>query len=109
MFRFKKKYCRDDLTYNTTAFRKITSLKQTIGTNAIHNNEKLALMPSLTTKNLWKLKIILIQESVSHAIQHIAFAVNNLFQQEYPKAIEIARHLKSTIKSTVKAALLFIY
>ena len=49
------------------------------------------------------------QESVSHTIQHVAFAVNNLFQQQHPKAIKTTKGLKSTIESTLKAASLFIY
>ena len=34
-------------------------------------------------KNLWKLKIIIIQESVSHAIQHVAFAVSNFLSTTF--------------------------
>ena len=56
------------------AFRKGTSVKQIIGTNTIHNNEKL--------------RIIIIQESVSHATQHVAFAVNNLFEEQHSKVIK---------------------
>ena len=53
--------------------------------------------------------MIIIQESVSHAIQHVAFAVNNLFQQQHSKVIKPTKRLKSTIESTAKAASLFIY
>ena len=47
------------------------------------------------------------QESVSHAIQHVAFTVSNLFQQ-HSKTIKPTKRLKSTIESTAKAASLFI-
>ena len=48
------------------------------------------------------------QESVFHAMQHVVFAVNNLFQQQDSKVIKPKKRLKSTIEWTVKAALLFI-
>ena len=76
------------------AFRKGTSLKQITGTNTIHNNKKLT---------------IIIQEHMPHAIQHVTFAVNNLLQQQHSRVINQAKCLKSTIKSTVKAASLFTY
>ena len=41
--------------------------------------KSLALIPFIITKNLKKLKITIIQESVSHVLQHLASAVNNLF------------------------------
>ena len=44
-----------------------------------------------------------------HAIQHVTFAVNNLLQQQHSRVINQAKCLKSTIKSTVQAALLFTY
>ena len=53
--------------------------------------------------------MIIIQESVSHAIQHVAFAVNNLFQQQHSKEVKPKKRFKSTIQSNVKAALLFIH
>ena len=37
------------------------------------------------------------QESVSHAIQHGDFAVNNLFQQQHSKVIKPTESLNSTI------------
>ena len=49
------------------------------------------------------------QESVSHAIQHGDFAVNNLFQQQHSKVIKPTESLNSTIESTVKAASFVIY
>ena len=49
------------------------------------------------------------QENVYHAIQHVAFAVYNLFQQQHSKVIKPTKRLKSTIERTVKAASLFIY
>ena len=49
------------------------------------------------------------QESVFHAIQHVAFSVSNLFQQQHSKVIKSTKRLKSTIESTAKAASLFIY
>ena len=41
---------------------------------------------------------------MSHAIQHVAFAVNNLFQQQHAKVIKPKKRLKSTLESTVKVA-----
>ena len=52
---------------------------------------------------------MIIQESVSHAIQHVAFAVSNLFQQQHSKLIKPTKHLKSTTESAAKAASIFIY
>ena len=49
------------------------------------------------------------QESVFHAIEHVAFFVSNLFQQQYSKVIKPTKRLKSTTESSQKAALLFIY
>ena len=49
------------------------------------------------------------QESVSHAIQHVAFAVSDLFQQQHSKVIKPEKRLKSTTEYTAKAAWLFIY
>ena len=49
------------------------------------------------------------QESVSHAMQHVVFAVNNLFQQQHSEVIKPTKRLKFTKEWTVKAALLFIY
>ena len=46
---------------------------------------------------------------MSYAIQHVAFVVSNLFQQQHSKVITPTKHLKSTIESTAKAASLFIY
>ena len=46
---------------------------------------------------------------MSHAIQHVAFAVCNLFQQQHSKVIKPTKRIKSTIESTTKAASLFIY
>ena len=46
---------------------------------------------------------------MSHAIQNVAFAVNNLFQQKHSKVIKPTELLKSSIKSTVKPASLFTY
>ena len=94
----KSKLKKTFSTLPIIAFRKDTSLKQIIGTNTIHNNEKLK-----------KLKIIIIQESVSHSIQHVAFAISNLFQQQDSKVIKATKRLKSTIESTAKTASLFIY
>ena len=48
-------------------------------------NKSLAQIPSITMKNLDRLKIFIVHESVSHAIQHVAFAVNNLFQRQHSK------------------------
>ena len=56
-----------------------------------------------------KLKIIIIHESVSHAIQSVTFSVSNLFQQQHSKVIQSTKRLKSAIESTGKADLLFIY
>ena len=42
---------------------------------------------------------------MSHAIQNVAFAVNNLLQQQHSKVIKSTKHFKSTIKSTAKVAL----
>ena len=84
-------------TFNTLpiiAFREITSLKQIIGTSTIHNNEKL-----IKTK----------KEGVYHAIQHVAFASSNLFQQIHSKVIKPTKRLKPTTGSTAKAASLIIY
>ena len=81
-----------------TAFRKDAGLKQIIGRNTIHDN-----------KNLETLKIIINQESVSHAIQNVALPVNNLSQQKYSKVIKPTKLFKSSIKSTVKAVSLFTY
>ena len=80
------------------AFRKGTSLKQIIDTNTIHNNEKLIK----TKNNHHTVKCV-------PCNQHIAFAVSNLFQQQHSKVIKPTKHLKSTMESTAKAALLFIY
>ena len=52
---------------------------------------------------------MIIQESVTHAIRHVAFTVNNLFQQQHSEVIKPAKRLKSTIESTVKEASLFMY
>ena len=51
------------------------------------------------------------QKSVSHAIQNVAFAINNFFKQQHSKVIKPTKHLKSNIESesTVKAAPLFIH
>ena len=51
----------------------------------------------------------MIQESVSHAIQHVVFDVSNLFQEQHSKVIKPTKRLKSTIESTAKATSLFIY
>ena len=40
----------------------------------------------------------MIQKSVSHAIQHVVFAVNNLFQQQHSQVIKPTKRLKSTIE-----------
>ena len=48
-------------------------------------------------------------ECMSHAIQNVAFAVNNVFQQQHSKVSKPTKRLKSTIKSTAKVALLFTY
>ena len=71
-------------------------------------NRALPQIPSITTKKLSKLKIIIIQESVSHIIRNAVFAVNNLFQQQLSKVIKPTKHLKSAMRSTTKAASLFI-
>ena len=42
---------------------------------------------------------------MSHAIQHVAFVVSNLFQQQHSKVIKPTKCLKSTIESTAKAAI----
>ena len=44
------------------------------------------------------------QESVSHAIQHVAFAVNNVFQQQHSKVIKLTKLLKSTIRFNCKSS-----
>ena len=44
------------------------------------------------------------QESVSHAIQHVAFAVNNVFQQQHSKVIKLTKLLKSTIRVNCKSS-----
>ena len=49
------------------------------------------------------------QESVFHAIQHVAFSVSNLFQQQHSKVIKSTKRLKSIIVSTAKAVLLFTH
>ena len=46
---------------------------------------------------------------MSHTIQHVAFAVNNLFPQQHSKVIKSTKGLKSITESTVKAASLFNY
>ena len=69
------------------AFRKGTSLKQIIGTNTIDNNEKL-----IKTGNNHH------TGNLSHAIQHVSFAVSNLFQQQHLKVIKPTKRLKSTIE-----------
>ena len=46
---------------------------------------------------------------MSHAIQHVAFAVSNLFQQQHSKVIKPTKRLKSAIESTAKPISLFIY
>ena len=47
---------------------------------------------------------------MSHAIQHVAFVVSNLFQQQHSKVIKPTKHLKYTIfESTAKAASLFLH
>ena len=53
--------------------------------------------------------MIIIQESESEATQHVVFAATDIFQQQYSKVIKPTKRLKSTIKSTVKVASLFIY
>ena len=40
------------------------------------------------------------QESVSHTIHHVAFAISNLFQQQHSEVIKPTKRLKSTIEST---------
>ena len=40
--------------------------------------------------------------------QHVAFAVNNLFQQQLLKVIKPTKRLKYAIESTVKATLVII-
>ena len=52
---------------------------------------------------------MIIQESLSLAIQNVAFAVNNLLQQKHSKVIKPTKCLKSAITSTVKAASSFTY
>ena len=42
---------------------------------------------------------------MSHAIQNVAFAVNNLLQQQHSKVIKPTKRFKSTFKSTAKVAL----
>ena len=50
----------------------------------------------------------MIQKSVSHAIQHVVFAVNNLFQQQHSQVIKPTKRLKSTIEWTVKTAAFYL-
>ena len=47
------------------------------------------------------------QESMYDAIQHVAFAASNLFQQQHLKVIKPKKRLKSIIEPTVKVASLF--
>ena len=46
---------------------------------------------------------------MSHAVQHVPFAVQNLFEEQHLKVNKPTKRLKSTTESTVKAASLFIY
>ena len=46
---------------------------------------------------------------MSHVIQNVAFADNNLFQPQHSKVIKPTKRLKSTTESTAKSALLFTY
>ena len=62
-------------------------------------NKLLPQILSTTTKNLQKLKIIINQESVSHALKNVAFAVNNLFQQNHSKVIKPTKLLQVSCKS----------
>ena len=48
------------------------------------------------------------QKSASYAIQQVAFAVSDLFQQEHSKSIKPTKRLKFTI-AIAKATSLFIY
>ena len=66
-------------------------MKQIIGANSIQSKEAL-------------IKIIITHESVLHAFQYVAFAVNNLFHQQYLKVIKPTKRLKSTMNLTVKPA-----
>ena len=59
------------------AFRKGISLKKIIRTNTIHNNKKV-----IKTKNNH------LQERVPHATEHVALAVNNVFQTQNSKVIK---------------------
>lgn len=56
----------------------------------------------MKTKN-----IITKQEGVSYAVQNVAFAVKNLFQQQHSTVTKPTKRLKSTINTTVKAVSLF--
>ena len=77
------------------AYRKDTSMKQITGANSIQSKEAL-------------IKIIITHESVSHAFQYVAFAVNNLFHQQHLKVIKPTKRLKYTVELTVKPASLLI-
>ena len=66
-------------------------------------------MPSITTKSLSKLKIIIIQERAFCLIQKVAFAGDNFYQQQHSNVITPIKRLTSTKKSITKAALLFTY
>ena len=48
------------------------------------------------------------QESVFHAIQHVAFSVSNLFQQQHSKVIKSTKRLKSTIESTASSSIIYV-
>ena len=74
-------------------------MKQIIGTNTVHNNDKL-----IKTKNNHHKR-----KCIPFNLKRCFFAVNNLFQQQHQKVIKTTKRLKSTLESTVRAASLFIY
>ena len=61
-------------------------------------------MPPITTTILQELKKNHHPGKCVHANQYVVFAVNNFFLKQHSKVIKPTKRLKSTIKSTVKAA-----
>ena len=85
-------------TVPTIAFRKGTSLKEIIGTNTIHNNEKLI-----------KTKINHHTRKCVPFISTNCLCCQQLILQQHWKVIKPIKRLKITRESTAKAASLFIH
>ena len=81
------------------AFRKSINVKQIIGTNTVHNNDKL-----MKTKNNHHKR-----KCIPCNLKRCFFAVNNSFQQQHQKVIKRTKRLNSTLESTVKTASAAIY